>query len=231
MPKNTHDDSGDGSRRSDDKKRVTDLMARIVEGDDAAFFTLVLEFNSRVAYNVLQIVTDMGRRDILADADEMSGLVTEAWLVVRERAGGWSPDGAMPWRWAHLAIRHRVSEAVGHRSSPLMEADGVEDAAWSPTDDGGDLILTRLRCDDARLPLMLTTLKDNLSERDYLVVVEYLQQKGLGDPSPSHTVGRIYALRPDNVRQIYRRARKRMQGLVDDVPGLESLRDFWWLAA
>ena len=67
MAKNTHDDGG---RRSDDRSRVAELMGRIVEGDEAAFFMLVSEFDSRVAYNVRQIVTDMGRRDILADEDE-----------------------------------------------------------------------------------------------------------------------------------------------------------------
>tara|TARA_B100000446_G_scaffold101307_1_gene94902 strand:- start:524 stop:937 length:414 start_codon:yes stop_codon:yes gene_type:complete len=137
----------------------------------------------------------------------------------------------MPWRWAHLAIRHRVSEAVGHRTTPLMEDDGVEEAAWSPTGDCEDLVLTRLRCGDPRLALMLTTLKANLSERDYLVVVEYLQQQSFGDPSPSHTVGRLYRVKSDNVRQIYHRARKRMRKLAADDPELESLRGFWWLAA
>ena len=228
MAKITH---AEGNRRTDDRERVAELMTRIVDGDEAALFTLVDEFDSRVAYNVRQIVTDMGRRDILADEDEMSGLVTEAWLVIRERAGGWSPDGAMPWRWAHLAIRHRVSEAVGHRTTPLMEDDGVEEPAWLPTGDCEDLVLTRLRCGDPRLALMLTTLKANLSERDYLVVVEYLQQQSFGDPSPSHTVGRLYGVKPDNVRQIYHRARKRMRKLAADDPELESLRGFWWLAA
>lgn len=228
MAKITH---AEGNLRSDDRSRVAELMARIVDGDDAAFFMLVSEFDSRVAYIVRQFVTDMGRRDILADEDELSGLVTDAWLVIRERVGGWSADGAMPWRWAHLAIRHRVSEAVGHRTTPLMEDDGVEEAAWSPTGDCEDLVLTRLRCGDPRLALMLTTLKANLSERDYLVVVEYLQQQSFGDPSPSHTVGRLYRVKSDNVRQIYHRARKRMRKLATDDPELESLRGFWWLAA
>ena len=130
MAKITH---AEGNLRSDDRSRVAELMARIVDGDDAAFSMLVSEFDSRVAYIVRQFVTDMGRRDILADEDELSGRVTDAWWVIRERAGGWSADGAMPWRWAHLAIRHRGSEAVGHRTTPLMEDDGVEEAAWSPT--------------------------------------------------------------------------------------------------
>ena len=227
MAKITH---AEGNLRSDDRSRVAELMARIVDGDEAAFFMLVSEFDSRVAYIVRQFVTDMGRRDILADEDELSGLVTDAWLVIRERAGGWSADGAMPWRWAHLAIRHRVSEAVGHRTTPLMD-DGVEEAAWSPTGGCEDLVLTRLRCGDPRLALMLTTLKANLSGRDYLVVVEYLQQQSFGDPSPSHTVGRLYRVKSDNVRQIYHRARKRMRKLAADDPELESLRGFWWLAA
>ena len=228
MAKITH---AEGNLRSDDRSRVAELMARIVDGDEAAFFMLVSEFDSRVAYIVRQFVIDMGRRDILADEDELSGLVTDAWLVIRERAGGWSADGAMPWRWAPLAIRHRVSEAVGHRTTPLMEDDGVEEVAWSPTGDCEDLVLTRLRCGDPRLALMLTTLKANLSERDYLVVVEYLQQQSFGDPSPSHTVGRLYRVKSDNVRQIYHRARKRMRKLAADDPELESLRGFWWLAA
>ena len=85
MAKITH---AEGNLRSDDRSRVAELMARIVDGDEAAFFMLVSEFDSRVAYIVRQFVIDMGRRDILADEDELGGLVTDAWLVIRERAGG-----------------------------------------------------------------------------------------------------------------------------------------------
>jgi hypothetical protein len=39
-------------------------------------------------------------------------------------------------------------------------------------------------------------------------------QKHLGDPSPAHTVARETGLRPDNVRQIDRRLRVRLQQLA-----------------
>ena len=72
-------------------------------------------FHSNGYSLVRRIVEDMGRLDVRDDMDELHGLVTDACLVVTDRAAGWSPDGALPWTWAYLAIRAKVGQVVGHR--------------------------------------------------------------------------------------------------------------------
>lgn len=222
----------DGGAPRDDKARVAELMARLAGGDDTALFVLQAEFDHRVGYMVRQIVRDMGREDILRDDDELSGLVGEAWLVVRDRAGGWRPDGAMPWNWAERAIRHRMGEVIGHRVVELADEvlpDDSDHAGWD--DDGEGFLLERLRSSDERLPLLLETLQAVTTDRNYGVVVEFLEQKGFGDPSPANTVGARHGLEPDNVRQIARRAKVAVRARIDADPSLMALRDFWWLAA
>ena len=128
MAKITH---AEGNLRSDDKERVTELMARIVEGDEAALFTLVDEFDSRVAYNVRQIVTDMGRRDILADEDD--GLITAHLLAHRlaqrlaagALANGRGQRTAFHYRGARVSFA-QVREDTGRFAGVLA---GLEVAA------------------------------------------------------------------------------------------------------
>ncbi len=222
----------DGGAPRDDKARVAELMARLAGGDNAALFVLEEEYGHRVGYMVRHQVEDMGRRDILADPDELSGLVSEAWLVIRDRASGWRPDGAMPWNWAERAIWHRVGEVIGHRVVELADEvlpDEAEPPAWE--DDGEGFLLERLTPHDPRLPLLLETLHAVTTDRNYGVVVEFLEQKAYGDPSPAVTIGHRYRLEPANVRQIVRRAKVVLQGRIAEDPALAVLRDFWWLAA
>ena len=61
----------DGGAPRDDKARVAELMARLAGGDNAALCVLEEEYGHRVGYMVRHQVEDMGRRDILADPDEL----------------------------------------------------------------------------------------------------------------------------------------------------------------
>lgn len=229
-----------GSGRGD-REQVADLMRRIVGGDDAAFFTLIQEHGHRVRFVVRRVLEDMGRRDILRDEDEMTGLVNWACLVIRDRAAGWSPDGgAMPWTWASMAIRAMVYDAVGHRVTDLDDGsfDEGEDAGGRPPAPGESTgedraveDFVRLACRHPFVRLLLDTLREVASERDYEVVLEYVVQRSNGDPSPSHTVAREFRLSPDNVRQIFSRTRRKLLAAIDDDPSLVPLLEIWWLAA
>jgi hypothetical protein len=63
--------------------------------------------------------------------------------------------------------------------------------------------------------LLVTTL---LTERDRRIVVEYLQQQAAGDPSPSHTVGRMFELAPATVRQVCSRALRKVRAVLGGDP-------------
>ena len=233
--------SGRGATGAGDRQVVADLMRRMVAGDDAAFFTLMQDYGHRVRFVVRRVLEDMGRRDILRDTDEMTGLVNWACLVIRDRAAGWSPDGgAMPWTWASRAIRAMVYEAVGHRVVELDEGtfdEGPDHAPEAPMvgePTGADRVVeefVHLACRHPFVRLLLETLRGVSSVRDYEVVLEYVVQRSNGDPSPSHTVAREFGISSDNVRQIFSRTRRKLLAAIDDDPSLVPLLEIWWLAA
>ncbi len=62
-----------------------------------------------------------------------------------------------------------------------------------------------------------------VSERDLRVVLLFAVQQSQGDPSPSHTVADATGLRPDNVRQIVSRTRRRFADLAGSDARFEDL--------
>jgi hypothetical protein len=69
------------------------------------------------------------------------------------------------------------------------------------------------------------------SDRNRRVYFEFELQKALGDRSPASTVGRLFGLKPDNVRQIARRVRTRLIDRIRSDARLAPLRDLRWFAA
>jgi len=219
------------------KAAIAILMARIVAGDDAAIFTLQATNGHRVRFQVLRLLEQMGCRYLANDWDEVDGLVTDAFDVIRQKAAGWSPDGgALPWNWAYFAIRDTVYRSVGHRTTELLDELFERPGAMWDEWDGAELhrdestveAFERLAKSDEVVRLFLSTLRHMVSERNYVVVLEYLLQQGSGDRSPSKTVARRVGLKPDNVRQVASRTRKRILGEIDADSGLEPLLDMRW---
>ncbi len=223
---NENDPRGDD--RAETRALVTALMARIVAGDDAALFEMMAAFGHRVRFKVLGILRDIGRHDLVVDDLEVDGMVTEAFIVIRDRAAGWRPDGgALPWNYAYRAVRARIYEVVGHRYVELDDgsfddvahADGASGPGSTPWHDlDAEQVLRDVArlVGDARLTFFLEVLRYFVSERDYEVVVEYLVQKYLDDPSPSQTVAGRLGLSDANVRQIASRTRRRLLNAIDD---------------
>ena len=107
------------------RRLLEQCMAAMAAGDAAFMFTFLHEFGPQVERVVRSIVAEMGRRDVLADTDEVHGLVQDAVMVVFERSPGWRPDGASPrlWRGANgrrvgvvLRARDRARPASRGRS-------------------------------------------------------------------------------------------------------------------
>jgi hypothetical protein len=213
----------------EDRALLEECMERMAVGDAAFLFTFARRFAPNVAGLVRRVLTEMGRRDVLADADEVDALVLDACHVVFERAPGWRPGGALPWNWAERAIRAEVARRVGHRTVPALE----EDTPSEPSPEGA------LGVDDFHalaqrhptVALLADVIRRVGSERDQQIFVEYRLQRELGDPSPSHVVAREFGVSPANVRQIDLRMRRKLAALVDASPDYAALRDIRWIAA
>lgn len=214
-------------------ERLETCMQRMAMGDRAYLFTFLHEFGPRVEAVVRRMLGEMGRRDVLADADELAALVQDACWVICERAAGWRPGGALPWSWAARAIRAELARAIGHRTVPVADDDvEVAEHFAAPSEgDGGEVSFAALARRDPRVALLADAVARIGSPRDQRVFIEYRLQKELGDPSPSHVVAREFGLTPANVRQIDCRMRKRLAQVIASDARFAALEDVRWLAA
>ncbi len=117
---------------AEERIELTNCMAEMASGDIDAFFRFREQWGARVAGVVKGMARSMGRSDVVSDPDELDGLVTDACLVLRDRAAGWSPDGALPWTWARSALWAEVYRFVGHRQVELLDevAMAPSGAGW-----------------------------------------------------------------------------------------------------
>jgi hypothetical protein len=216
-----------------DRQLLEQCMARMAAGDAAFLFTFTRRFAPHVARAVRRHLEEMGRRDVIADADEFEAIVLDACYVIYERAAGWKPGRALPWTWAARAIRAEVARAIGHRTVVGDEGDFDDETTGGHSTDG-DLGVEDFSALARRHPdvaLLADAVACVGTARDQRVFVEYRIQRALGDPSPAHVVAREFGLTPANVRQIDCRMRKRLAAVVASTPRFERLREVRWFAA
>jgi hypothetical protein len=195
-----------------DHAHLSRCMERIAAGDHAFVFTFIEAYGDRVEGSVRRVLIELGRRDVLLDRQEIDSLVIDACLVIAEKASGWGPGGAAPWNWAYLAIRSSIAHTI-RRQALIDETDLEGHVEAGPT---ADLDVTpeiwaRLAQQYDEVGLLDEALSIVASERDRWLFIEYLTQQGGGDPSPAVTLGAMYGLRPEAVRQIVRRQRQRLR--------------------
>ncbi len=213
---------------------LNQMMAGMAAGDAAFLFAFVEAFGPKVRWVVRSILEGMGRHDIVRNVDELDGLTLDACDVIFRRAGGWQPGGAAPWNWAFKAIRAEVARAIGHRVVEL----GTDEDRDGEVESHGDVVFD-LAVDDLavligrhpRVAVLDRAIRSVGSERDQAVYWEYRIQQGKGDPSPAHTVGARFGLKPDNVRQLCRRHGKKVWSAIETDPAYAELRDHGWFAA
>ncbi len=168
------------------------------------------------------------------DAERIDGLTIDAALVVVKYAGTWKPWGALPWTWAYRAIEEVVWSGIGHNTTELEEWHqvGNRTPVGVPSPRSARIAdVERLAEGRPELALFLEVLATEVSERDYGVVLEYELQKADGVRAPSETTALLTGLKAPNVRQVFRRSRKKLVRRIDADPGLEVLRGFWFLAS
>jgi hypothetical protein len=200
-----------------DQNELVALMAQIAAGDAAAIFELKEVAGDALAGALRSLLAARGVRRI--DTAELDGLVIDACLALGEVAGAWNPEGgASPWRWARFRLASVVDTYLGqhadewddrhtrHATVPAPAATN-EPAPW--------VVLTRLATRNDRCAVLAGALETVASERDRSVYLEFQLQQFLGDPSPAVTVGAMFGLRPDAVRQVVRRVRTRLDNRGD----------------
>lgn len=200
-------------------------MRQLAEGDRAAVVALYLEFGGELAAAVRREATSFG---VTLDADALDGLTMDAAFEIEGCAAGWEPNGrALPWTWAKLRLRSMVSRHVGQHADELdaerhQQAGTPATASRELTELEVLVALAGLRPDCA---LLLDALQAAASERNQALFLAYRVQRSLGDPSPAATVGSLFNMRPDAVRQAVHRTTARLRELATSDHRFRDLPD------
>ena len=199
------------TRATSESELLPELMRRMSEEDSAAMFEFMVCFREELSSMIRSILGSLGRRDVGRRPADVEFLVASAALVVYDRSPRWQPDGAAPWVWAQRAIRAEVVRWLGHpRVEFVADLHAPRPQERAPVT--GDVNLAVLAEQHDEVAAWLDEVRQVASERDQHVHIEYQTQKSLGDPSPAITVGTQFGLKPDNVRQIDARVRKKLAG-------------------
>ncbi|HZQ78672.1 MAG TPA: hypothetical protein VFE55_15155 [Acidimicrobiia bacterium] len=213
-------------------ERLTEVMARMADGDTAALETLYVGFGNPIRSLIRRELRRLGVTAV--DAAEVDGLVLDVCTDLFRRAASWDPaHGVAPWTWARLRVRALVSGYVGQFCDPLpaggpAEADQPVVAPPAATDAASDDVLATFdRLAAARPDVrLLHEALDRVSRRaQQEILFEVKMQAGQGDPSPAVTVARAKAVRPESVRQTCKRLLDRVSHLVATDPQFASLAD------
>jgi len=210
-------------------------MAALAEGDRSATFDLYAEFGGPIRSWMRRQLRRLGV-DVIGP-EELDGLVIDACLELQTCAGSWDPSGgALPWVWAEKRLLGVASRWVGQHADALEDReDAVARLSSSSSAVAGrateppvlDLLA---RLDDPTCVLLREALEAVASVRDREIVLEVGLQRSLGDGSPAVTIGPSVGLRPDAVRQVLRRVRRRLHELAETEPRYAGLTDLALLA-
>jgi len=200
--------------------RLEEIMAALAAGDRAMVFALVEEFGTELAAQVRRVARDHNRS---LTSEELNDLVMDSAFVLADVASAWKPDGgALPWTWARGRVRAVVfAEIFG--PYPIDPADlAVEEdpEVSSPvrvttTEPDWSGVFSDLASKDRRVAELARAL-EGVSARNREVFIQFRLQKQ-SDPSPANTVGEMFGLTSDNVRQIVKRVRNRLRSAGVEV--------------
>jgi hypothetical protein len=220
-----------------ERDRLREVMAGMAAGDMAMLVAFVSEFGTPLRGVVRSIVFSFGRRDVLDDPGELTSLVTTVALEIFDRADAWDPEGAVPWHWAERAIRSSIARQVGHALADVAIEDlcdlsqGPVQQSLRGLDGDARRVLKQLSATEPRARLWWDAVGGLTNDRNRNVYFEFELQQVLGDRSPAKTVGTLFDLQPDNVRQIVRRVRNQLKKRIRTDARLAPLRDLRWFAA
>lgn len=218
--------------RVERNQRLRVVMAAMAAGDRSATFDLYAEFGGPIKATVRRLLRRVGVDSV--PAEELDGLVIDACLELQGCAEAWDPEGgATPWVWAERRLFGVVSRWVGQHADTLEDRGEVLErmtvGAAGPGDEPDPVVLLE-SLDHPTCRLLREALEAVASVRDRTIILEVGLQRSLGDASPAVTVGPQVGLRPDAVRQVLRRVRRRLHELAEVEPRYAPLADLALLA-
>ena len=211
--------------QSERRERLVAIMRQLADGDRAAVIALYLEFGRELSAAVRREATTFG---VPLDAEAIDGLTMDAAFELESCASAWDPDGrALPWTWAKRRLRALVSRHIGQHADELdADRHEVPEPAPAPSGEHTELevlvALAALRPDCA---LLLEGLQAIATERNQAIFLAYRVQTSLGDPSPASTVGALFRMRPDAIRQAVHRTQQRLRDLAGRDERFRGLPD------
>jgi len=216
-----------------DFKRLVGVMTSLAAGDPGATFELYRDFGGHLAGLLRRQLRRLGVYDI--EPSELDGLVMDTCLMLREVAHAWNPDGgALPWNWAGHRVVGIASGWVGQHGVEFdparHEAVVIEDLRWAEHELEELEVLAGLRHVNPGCALLFEALERVASTRDRSLLLEVRTQEAAGDPSPAVTVARRHGLKPDAVRQVACRVRRRLRVLAATEGRFAPLEDMAILA-
>lgn len=207
-------------------------MAAMAAGDRGATFDLYAEFGGPIRATVRRLLRRLGVDAV--SPEDLDGLVIDACLELQGCADAWDPEGgALPWVWAERRLLAVVSRWVGQHADVLEDRGEVVErmvasgpgASSEPT---AVEVLEQL--DHPTCVLLREALEVVATARDRVILLEVGLQRSLGDASPAVTIGPHVGLRPDAVRQVLRRVRRRLSALAASEPRFAPIIDLELLA-
>jgi hypothetical protein len=213
---------------------LEEIMSQLAANDRAFVWSLVEDFGDELAAVVRYNVASIGRREVLREEGRIEALFLDVAVLIFSVAPSWKADGgALPWVWARRPIQQLVSAELGHRVDELDEATQLLAEALTQSEgmaEGQAVAVQTLAGTHSVVASLVDALRTAGSERQVAIHIEYGTQRALGDPSPAKTVGAMFDMKPDNVRQIDSRLRKRVRELVANDPSYADLAGLRWLA-
>ena len=206
-------------------EQLVSVMARMAEGDRAAWVTLYTEFGVVLTGVVRRHLRRFGVEAMRAD--EVQGIVIDVCLALADCASAWDPAaGVVPWTWADKRVAKVVNRSVGQYADELDDQVRrlPQPGAASARDERAIEVF------DGEKGAMCRLLRDafdeaHISTRDRELLLETAVQANLGDPSPASTVADIYGMQPAAVRQAVKRAKDRIRVLASRDPRFAVLAD------
>jgi hypothetical protein len=207
------------------RKHLDNLMRRLAEGDDSAVWCLYETFGDDLRTVMYALVRVRGYPFVAPDL--LEELTLDACLALRTLARSWKPNGALPWVWGRRRLAAVVGELLPPPTLPFPDDEPeatvggvlfVGDDETPPMD-----ILRRMAVGNELLGLLVEALGRALTPVDQDLLLTYEVQKRSGDPSPSLTIGPIFGLGGDAVRQRAARARRRLLAVIGAEPRFAPL--------
>lgn len=210
-----------------DRERLVAVMAAAAAGEPGAPVALASEFGAPLTAVVR---SELRRHHVhRVDADDLGGLVLDCAFALADCAGGWDPDGALPWTWARARLAAVVSAWVGQfaESFDVDRHDRMANGstAWGAHEPAFTEVLGHLAKRNPVVALVREALDEVGSPGDQELLLTYAAQQRAGDHSPAVTLSAMTGLSPDAVRQRVSRMRRGLRALAQGDPRFAVLAD------